>query len=143
MVFANMVIVVTYLVIGKLYAHGLFHLIQLVYVPCCSQCHIPLALSCLQATTCCRTPGKYQLQKKKWSFVIILNVHCLCFVPCAPIPPGPCIGTCIRASVPFRNLLPSDARTNSIPGPPCDENKTVEVLILPLTQYVAALPKLF
>ena len=43
---------------------------------------------------------------------------------------------------PIPSLLPSDTRTNSIPDLPVVRNKIVEVLTLPLTQYVAALPKL-
>ena len=134
MVFSSTVIVVSYLVIENMYLHGLFHLIQLVCsrlqpVSCFS--HMPPGHSVKKKKQVRTDSGK-----KRWSFVIILHVHCLCFAPCAPIPPGPCIGTCIRASV------PCDAGTNSIRELPVVRNKTVVVLILPLTQYVATLPKL-
>ena len=43
---------------------------------------------------------------------------------------------------PIPPLLLSDVRTNSIPDLPVVRNETVAVLVLPLTQYVAVLPKI-
>ena len=48
MVLASAVVVVAYLVVGKLYLRYLFHLILLISVPGCRQYHVPL--SCFQST---------------------------------------------------------------------------------------------
>ena len=83
-----------HLVIGKLYLLGLFHLIQLVSLLCCSKCHVSLSLAS-KVHAFEQKPGMHQISEKKWSFVIILNAHCLCFIPCAapvflPGAPSPC-----------------------------------------------------
>ena len=138
MVFSSTVIVVPYVVIGKLYLHGcvppvpvgICYLLQ--PVSCFSLASKPIFCRNNQASTC--------LRKRGGASFITINVHCMCFVPCAPIALGPSIGTCIRASVPphhfFRVML------GPIPYLPVVRNGTVAVLILPLTQYVAAMPKL-
>ena len=73
---------------------------------------------------------------------MILSVHCPVFRSMCSNSTSTKHWNLHQSIRPMPSLLPSDARTNSIPALPVVRNKTVAVLILPLTQYVAALPKL-
>ena len=104
MVLASTVIVVSYLVIGNLYLHCLFHLIQLVSVPCCRQCHVFLSLAS-SPFSCKKTR---QAQAQGTDVELLHNPQDALSVfhsMDAPIPRGQCLGTCLRAAVPFHHFL--------------------------------------
>ena len=141
MVFASSVVVVTYLVIGKLYLHCLFH-----QIPCCRQHPVPL--SCLHTTLLwkrTRLRGtEVGLLHDPQHAVSVVSFHGLFQVslPGASIPPGPSTGICLRETVPFQSLPPSSARANSSPDLPMVRCMAIAVPCLLVPQYVAALPKL-
>ena len=79
-VLANTVIVVSYLVIGKLYLHCLFHMIHVVSVPCCRQYPVSLSLSLASSPLFCRKKTEVELlHDPQCALSVFHSMCCPCF----------------------------------------------------------------